>query len=79
MPRTLSDRAQDMFLGAALTAGVGVALYSLRKRKCAVSTDTCVRVREQAGGAGALLVEGRPGGFYPLRNWTAQGPSAAGS
>ncbi len=44
MTPALSDRAQGVLLGAALTAGVGAALLSLRKRKGgAAAADASVR------------------------------------
>jgi hypothetical protein len=44
MAPALSDRAQGVLLGAALTASVGAALLSLRKRKGGgASADAAVR------------------------------------
>lgn len=43
MAPALSDKAQGMLLGAALTAGVGAALLSLRKRKGGPASDAAVR------------------------------------
>lgn len=43
MAPALSDRAQGMLLGAALTASVGAALLSLRKRKGGSASDAAVR------------------------------------
>jgi hypothetical protein len=43
MAPALSERAQGMLLGAALTATVGAALLSLRQRKGGSSSDAAVR------------------------------------
>lgn len=43
MAPALSERAQGVLLGAALTAGVGAALLSLRSRKGRPASDAAVR------------------------------------